>query len=185
MINNTTITTEFFTGLLSFKERLFQDEMFSSDYKNSYFLKLYKTPLENLEKIYTVSVACNSYNEIMVVIIFEHIKHDLSCFQYQKKKNQFQTIGRLMIYVKPKFRKQELAKYLINDFDKKLKSFIKNNHFKTNNTFFVINAVDKSNALCLKYLPNFVISETFKNSYMNKISVKDAIHYYHKKPTFG
>lgn len=184
MNNYFQIRTDYLTGLASFKEKLLQEGMFEKSHKNSYFLKLYQTPSDEIQGKYTTSMAFNSRNELMAVLIFEHINHDLSQFQFKGQKIKFQTIGRLMIYVKPEFRKNGIAQKLILNFNEKLKNFIKSNYSQTNDIFFVVNALQKAYSLSVPYLSEFVISETFNNFHVNKDSVKSSIYYHRKQPTW-
>lgn len=161
------------------------ESMFEASYENSRFLKLYSMDKENLSNDFSVSLAFCDDGQLMGVLIFEHLKHDIESFQYDYKKHKFQTLGRLMVYIKPKFRNQGVARKLIENFDTELKIYINSNQKYKHDILFVINAVDRAYKLCHFYLSDFVISNTNNNFSVNKRDSKDALRYYSQKPIWS
>ena len=171
---------QFETGFYDNHDILKEHEMFEKKYQYSTFKWDLKKSKEKFKERKMTTFIAFDKDKPVAYIRFDHENQNQNQFQYKYIKRKFSTLGMLMIYVKPEYRKNGLASKMISMFESELLNYYQYNGGKLDR-YILINGVDLAFDLLEKNLKIFTPSHTFGNFSKNKQDLKGRIQFYSEK----
>lgn len=147
-------------GIQVNKKELLLHKMWEDSFgSSSTFYKYYTNDFYFMGKSSTLKMYLN--NELVGVLICPELQGSeiLKVSVGNKKKRCF-VLGEIQLYIKPEFRKMGLASKLVKTFDKALFEKINNEKLK-DDVVFVLQATQRSVAVCQGNMTNFAVFNIF------------------------